>query len=75
MRLLSGWRPGTDTPTPLLDSAADVGKVLCGLQIPEGESSSRFDGWLQGLAYPYVEETQAWSEFMGGEDSEEEEAE
>lgn len=49
---------------------ADVGKVLCGLQIPEGESSSRFDGWLQGLAYPYVEETDAWSEFMG-EDSEE----
>ena len=34
----------------------DVGKVLCGIQVPEN-LSSRLDEWLLNLSYPFVEET------------------
>ncbi|VDB95147.1 unnamed protein product [Peniophora sp. CBMAI 1063] len=35
---------------------ADLGKVLAGIQVPEGEEGE-FDGFLRELGYPYVEET------------------
>ena len=35
---------------------ADLGKVLAGIQAPEGEREE-FEGFLRELGYPYVEET------------------
>jgi threonine dehydratase len=34
----------------------DVGKVLCGIQVPE-ETRTSFEGFLKSLMYPYIEET------------------
>ncbi|GAA6007326.1 uncharacterized protein JCM10292_005492 [Rhodotorula paludigena] len=49
----------------------DVGKILCGLQVPEGTTAA-FEEWLDSLKYPYVEETQnpAYADFLGEEDAE-----
>ncbi|BGP49263.1 threonine deaminase [Rhodotorula kratochvilovae] len=49
----------------------DVGKILCGVQVPPAESTS-FTEWLDSLAYPYVEETSnpAYADFLGEDDSE-----
>lgn len=56
---------------PLPGSYADVGKILCGLQVPEGTTAA-FEEWLNSLKYPYVEETQnpAYADFLGEEDAE-----
>jgi threonine dehydratase len=35
---------------------ADVGKILCGIQVPT-EDTAEFDEWLQQIGYPFVEET------------------
>ena len=37
-------------------ACADVGKVLAGIQVPKAEEAA-FDTWINGLGYPYVEET------------------
>ena len=34
----------------------DVGKVLCGIQVPK-ETETAFGEFLEGLKYPYIEET------------------
>ncbi|GAA5909209.1 threonine ammonia-lyase ILV1 [Sporobolomyces salmoneus] len=51
----------------------DVGKILCGIQVPK-EETKNFDDWLQGLGYPFVEETEnpAYADFLGGGDEEDE---
>jgi len=36
---------------------ADLGKVLAGIQVPPNESAE-FDGFLDKLGYPFVEETE-----------------
>lgn len=48
-----------------MPSPIDVGKVLCGIQVPKGESA-KLDEWLLNLAYPYVEETdnQVYKDFL-----------
>ncbi|GAA6005828.1 hypothetical protein JCM10207_007242 [Rhodosporidiobolus poonsookiae] len=50
----------------------DVGKILCGIQVPPGETAA-FDDYLVSLKYPFVEETQnpAYADFLGedGDDS------
>ncbi|BGP17318.1 hypothetical protein JCM10213_009078 [Rhodosporidiobolus nylandii] len=53
----------------------DVGKILCGIQVPPAETAV-FDDWLVGLSYPFVEETQnpAYADFLA-EDEEESEGE
>lgn len=47
----------------------DVGKVLCGIQVPPSESS-QLDTWLEHLSYPYVEEThnQVYRDFLEDDD-------
>lgn len=35
----------------------DLGKVLAGIQVPPNEAAE-FDGFLNTLGYPYVEETE-----------------
>ncbi|GAA5889467.1 hypothetical protein JCM5296_006370 [Sporobolomyces johnsonii] len=49
----------------------DVGKILCGIQVPPAESNA-FGEWLQALKYPYVEETDnpAYADFLGDDDDE-----
>ncbi|GAA6022683.1 hypothetical protein JCM11491_000565 [Sporobolomyces phaffii] len=44
----------------------DVGKILCGIQVPPGEADE-FDQWLVSLGYPFVEETDnpAYADFLG----------
>ncbi|GAA5956013.1 hypothetical protein JCM21900_002645 [Sporobolomyces salmonicolor] len=47
----------------------DVGKILCGIQVPPAESNA-FGEWLRSLKYPYVEETDnpAYADFLGDDD-------
>ncbi|GAA6044173.1 hypothetical protein JCM8097_007219 [Rhodosporidiobolus ruineniae] len=47
----------------------DVGKILCGIQVPP-HLTPRFESWLEGLKYPFVEETQnpAYADFLVDED-------
>ncbi|BGP33099.1 threonine deaminase [Rhodotorula toruloides] len=54
----------------------DVGKILCGIQVPE-EESSIFDEWVVALKYPFVEETSnpAYADFLGDEDGDATDAE
>ncbi|GAA5844152.1 hypothetical protein JCM3766R1_003273 [Sporobolomyces carnicolor] len=51
----------------------DVGKILCGIQVPREESQT-FDEWLVNLGYPFVEETHnpAYADFLGGGDEDDE---
>mgnify|MGYP001592007092 FL=1 len=42
----SSWRRRAD------NGRADVGKILCGMQVPKAESAA-FDEWLQELSYPF----------------------
>lgn len=60
------------TSPPALCSP-DVGKILCGVQVPPGADSATFDDWLVALKYPFVEETSnpAYADFLG-DDAEEE---
>lgn len=46
-----------------------MGKILCGIQVPEKENE-QFDQWLMNLGYPFVEETQnpAYADFLGDDD-------
>jgi len=47
----------------------DVGKILCGIQVPV-EENQRFDQWLKHQGYPFVEETHnpAYADFLGEEE-------
>jgi len=44
-------------PPVRFNRITDLGKVLAGIQVPPTESAD-FDGFLQTLGYPYVEETE-----------------
>ncbi|GAA6063076.1 hypothetical protein JCM10212_003134 [Sporobolomyces blumeae] len=48
----------------------DVGKILCGIQVPPSESAA-FDSWLTNLGYPWVEETSnpAYADFLGDDET------
>ena len=50
-------------------SALDVGKILCGIQVPPSENEA-FDEWLMNLGYPFVEETKnpAYADFLGDDE-------
>ncbi|BGO99645.1 Threonine ammonia-lyase [Rhodotorula toruloides ATCC 204091] len=54
----------------------DVGKILCGIQVPK-EENSIFDEWVVALKYPFVEETSnpAYADFLGDEDGDATDAE
>lgn len=60
----------------LAHSLSDVGKILCGIQVPPSEGAA-FTEWLDSLKYPYVEETAnpAYADFLAEDDSSESEAE
>lgn len=61
--------------TPLTRvTPADVGKILCGIQVPPTEGDA-FTQWLDSLEYPYVEETAnpAYADFLGEDDDESDE--
>lgn len=54
------------SPGPILMRwRIDVGKVLCGIQVPPSEAGT-FQEWLDHLAYPYVDETenQVYRDFL-----------
>lgn len=52
--------------------AADVAKILAGLQVPPDQSDA-LDEALQSLGYPFVEETdnQVYRDFLDDDDEEE----
>ena len=52
-------------PSSSSRARADVGKILAGIQVPPAETPA-FEQWLQGLQYPFVEETdnQVYRDFL-----------
>jgi len=57
MRFLSSMHPGWNISLfHYRNQGADYGRILVGIQVPEGDAGA-FDGFLQTLNYPCVEET------------------
>jgi threonine dehydratase len=57
MRFLAAMHPGWNISLfHYRNQGADYGRILVGIQVPEGDERA-FDAFLLGLAYPYVEET------------------
>jgi threonine dehydratase len=58
MRFLSSMHPNWNISLfHYRNQGADYGRILVGIQIPEGERAA-FEGFLEGLAYPCVDETE-----------------
>ncbi len=57
MRFLAAMHPGWNISLfHYRNQGADYGRILVGIQVPRGEESD-FRGFLESLAYPFVEET------------------
>ncbi len=58
MRFLAAMHPGWNISLfHYRNQGADYGRILVGIQVPVGDEHA-FDGFLQTLAYPFVDETQ-----------------
>ena len=58
MRFLAAMHPGWNISLfHYRNQGADYGRILVGIQVPAGDEQA-FDGFLQTLAYPFVDETQ-----------------